>query len=205
MTGHRISPPTPGRSSLRARLRLLLLAAPLLAAPLASGCVYERVEMFMAGDNYHGTILSDYDNVEVTRSAIILKPGARFAVRIEQVTQWLGQYEVKIDSGSGMIAYLRTVPHDFDGSQGIAFRYAVDGCSVRTSGGRTIPLAYNAETDPQTLSFYNEADRMTISAGCKEIYREDSDLPGTEFIIFETLPNSTVELRSVAYFDTNGE
>ena len=143
------------RSPLGDRLSLMLLAASMLAAPLLSGCDYQRVEMFMGMDNYHGTILSHYEDVEVRRSAIVLKPGARFAVRIEQVTQWLGQYEVKIDSGAGMIAYLRTVPHDFDPSKGIAFRYAVDGCSVRTTDGRTIPLSYNAETDPQTLSFYN--------------------------------------------------
>jgi len=176
----------------------------LLLAPLLGGCSRQSVEIFMGNFIYHGTILSSPDDIEVTSSAIILKPGARFAVRIDNETQWIAEFDVKITSGTGLTAYLRTVPHGFDTTRGIAFRYAADGCSVRTADG-TIPISYNAETDLQTLSFYNEAQRLTISAGCRKLYQEESRLPGTEFVIFETLPNSTVELRSVAYFDTNDE
>jgi hypothetical protein len=135
----------------------------------------------------------------------VLKPGARFAIKAQSMTQFLGQFDVAILGGEGMNVYMRTVPFGFDTTKGIAFRYAIDGCTVRDDQGRVRPLNFNAESEQQTLSFYNEADRVAISVGCKKLYEEGSPLPGTEYLIFETLPGSTVEIRSVGYFETNLE
>jgi len=183
--------------------RLLLIVAMTLSAASA-GCVYERVDILVGNSLYNGTILSHYSDVQTSRSGIVLKPGARFAIRTVG-TQFLGQFDVAIIGGEGMNVYLRTVPNEFDTTKGIAFRYAVDGCSVRDTNGLVTPLNYNAEVEQQTLSFYNEADLLAISVGCKKLYENQTKLPGTEYLIFETLPGSTVEIRSVAYFDTNIE
>lgn len=104
-----------------------------------------------------------------------------------------------------MTAFLRAVPYQFDTTRGIAFRYATNGCTIRLPGGRTIPLQYNAETDQQMLTLYNEAARVAVSVGCNHLYEDETDLPGTEYVIFETLPGSTVELRSAMYFNTDTE
>ncbi len=185
-------------------MRRTLLA--LLLLPLAiAGCAYERLDIIVGRETYSGTILSHYKDVEKTPSGILLKPGARFAVKAVGMTQFLSQFNVAILGGEGMNVYLRTVSHDFDTARGIAFRYAVDGCSVREQGGETMDLPYNAETDPETLSFYNEANLLSISAGCKRLYEEQTPLPATEYVIFETLPGSTVEIRSAAYFETDAE
>ncbi|MDB5034168.1 MAG: hypothetical protein JWQ98_1409 [Chlorobi bacterium] len=187
------------------RTSLALLALALTLAPMLGGCVYRTVDIFSGSDIYQGTILSDRSLVETGRSTILLKPGARFAIRTEQLTQWLGQFDVRILGGEGFTAYLRTVPHDFDTTRGVAFRYAVDGCTVRTESGAMVPVNYNADNEPQTISFYNEADLLSVAAGCKRIYQRQSSLPATEYIIFETLPGSTVELRGISYFETNIE
>lgn len=184
--------------------RTILRIAALLPL-LASGCMYERIDIYTSGDIYSGEILSHYKDVEAGSGRIILKPGARFAILTAYGTQFLGQFDVAITAGEGMTAYLRTVPYQFTPSQGIAFRYAVDGCSVRRADGTVVPLNYNAETGTQTISLYNEANLVSISAGCRALYQEETPLPGTEYIIFETLPGSTVELRSVTYFDTGEE
>ncbi|MEO5928743.1 MAG: hypothetical protein ABIR47_02310, partial [Candidatus Kapaibacterium sp.] len=167
--------------------------------------IHGTVDIFSGSDIYQGTILSDHSLVETGRSTILLKPGARFAIRTQMLTQWLGQFDVKILGGEGFTAYLRTVPHDFDTTRGIAFRYSVDGCAVRTESGAVVPVNYNADNEQQTLSFYNEADLLSVSAGCKRIYQRQSTLPATEYIILETLPGSTVELRGITYFETNIE
>ena len=184
------------------RRSLLIPLALLLSA--SSGCIYERVDILVGNSLYNGTILSDHSTVQTSRSGILLKPGARFAIRTVG-TQFLGQFDVAIVGGEGMNVYLRTVPHEFDTTKGIAFRYAIDGSSVRDTTGRVTPLNYNAEVEQQTLSFYNEADLLAISVGCKKLHEAPTKLPGTEYLIFETLPGSTVEIRSVAYFDTNME
>lgn len=181
--------------------QILVILLPLLF----SACIRERIDIFVGGDYYNGKILSDPSTVEVRGASIRLKPGARLAIKTALTTQWLGQYEMSIVEGTGMNAYVRTVSHTFDGESGLRFRWATDGCSVRSSDGRDIPLPVNAEVDRQVLSFYNEAGLMTISIGCNRIYEEKSQLPATEYVILETLPNSTVDITSIAYFNTDVE
>ena len=182
-------------------VRLLL---PLLLLAVA-GCAYERVDIIAGGETYDGTILSHYTDVEATSRGLLLKPGARFAVKATGLTQFLAQYDVAILGGEGMNVYLRTVAHQFDSTKGMAFHYAVDGCTMREADGTIVPLNFNAEVEQQTLSFYNEANQLAVSVGCKRVYEQHTPLPETEYVIFETLPGSTVELRSVAYFETDVE
>lgn len=181
------------------------LLAGLLLLPLAAGCMYERIDILSGSDRYMGTILTPYSTVQATRTGIILKPGARFAIKTEYVTNSLGQFEVAILSGRGMNVYLRTVSHDFDTAGGIVFRYAVDGCSVRVPGSAPTPVPYNAEMGQEFLSFYNEASLVKISAGCTKLFESRTSLPATEYVIFETLPESTVEIRSANFFNTDTE
>ena len=176
-----------------------------LATLISGGCDYERIDILVKDDVYSGRILSDPESVEARRGGILMKPGARLAVRTPFVTEFLGQFDVAILEGEGMSAYLRTVPHGFDTSRGIAFRYSTSGCSVRREDGRTIPLRYNAESETQTVILYNEAARVRIAVGCNVLYEEPTGLPGTEFIILETLPGSTVELRAVNYHNTDAK
>ncbi len=180
-------------------IRTIPLAA-LASLMLLAGCDYERVDILVGTDFYMGRTMSHYKDVEVRKSGILLKPGARFSVRNPDITQFLAQVEVTIVSGDGMTAYLRTVPHDFDTSKGIAFRYAVDGCSMRMPDGKVIPLEYNAQSEQQILSLYNEASLVSVSVGCDRLVAQPTDIPGTDYVIFETLPGSTVELRSINYF-----
>jgi len=173
--------------------------------PITIGRDYERVDIIMGNDIYTGRILSNREDVEVIKEGIRLKPGARFAIKTLEVTEFVGQFDVNIISGQGVTAYLRTVPYQFDSTHGIAFRYAVDGCQLRYPDGRTIPLEYNAETETGTISLYNEAARLSVAVNCQQLYEDDTNLPGTEYVIFEPLPGSTVELRHVAYFNTDTE
>jgi hypothetical protein len=192
-------------------MRRSILTSALCSLPLLIGCGsysyydYERVDIRVGQDIYSGRILSHYDDVEVRRSGILLKPGARFAIRTPDITQFLAQFEVAILSGEGMDVHLRTVSHDFDSTKGLAFRYSTTGCSVRMPDGATIPLEYNAGTELQFLSLYNEAALVAISVGCDRLFEQQIDLPGTAYVIFETLPGSSIELRSVNFFETNIE
>jgi hypothetical protein len=183
----------------------VMLSCLLLTGGCGSYYDYERTDILVGTDVYLGRTMSHYKDVEVTKSGILLKPGARFSVQNPQMTQFLAQVEVAIISGEGMTAYIRTVPHDFDTSRGIAFRYAVDGCSMRMPDGQVIPLEYNAQAEQQILSFYNEASLVSVSVGCDRLVERPTDAPGTDYVIFETLPGSTVELRSINYFSIDPE
>ena len=171
--------------------------------PTTMGRDYERIDIITGDDIYSGRILSDRHDVELTKTGILLKPGARFAVKTLEVTQFAAQFHLAILEGTGVTAYMRTVPYRFDPSRGIALRCAVDGCSIRFPDGRTLTLEYNAETGGELLSLYNEAERIAVSVECDRLYEGESELPATEYVIFEPLPGSTVEIRSAAYFNSD--
>lgn len=69
--------------------------------PTTIGRDYERVDIVTGDDIYTGKILSNRDDVEVTASGILLKPGARFAIKTLEVTEFAGQFEVAILEGRG--------------------------------------------------------------------------------------------------------
>ena len=127
----------------------------------------------------------------------------RFSIQTPDITQFLGQFEISILSGEGVTMYLRTVPHQFDGSTGIAFRYSTEGSSIRLPDGRMIPLAYNAESGLHIVSLYNEAALLAVSVDCDRLFEQLVDEHGTAYVIFETLPGSSVELRSINFFETD--
>ncbi len=181
-----------------------VLTALLLTAMLG-GCDYERIDILTGHDMYQGTILTHYSTVKATKTGIVLQPGARFAVKTPWVTNELGQFEVAILSGRGMNVYFRTVAHDFDTAAGICFRYAVDGCGLRMPGEEMKALPYNAETAQEFISINNEASLVRLKVGCTELFEGRTMLPGTEYVIFEALPESTVEIRSVNFFNTDTE
>ncbi|MDB5035728.1 MAG: hypothetical protein JWQ98_2969 [Chlorobi bacterium] len=175
---------------------------PLVALALLSGCAYEKIGILAGRQGYDGETLTDYRDVEVRSSGIVLKPGARFAIRSPDLTQFIGRFDVAILSGDGLRVYMRTVPHLLDSTKGIALLYSsLNGCSVRTADGGVIPVANPAGRGAERLTFHNEAGLLSISIGCREIYEDYVDLPSTEYVIFEALPGSTVELRTVRFSD----
>lgn len=166
-----------------------------------TGCDYEKYQLVVGDYALEGIAISDWRDVETTNSYIRIKPGGRFAIRVEDQTQFLAQFDMAILSGTGANFYTRTVTHRFDPSNGIAFHYAVDGCSVRTEEGKTIPLEFNADTKEETIKVLSEADQVEFSVGCERVYEGLSILEGTEYIIIEALPDSELELRAINYFD----
>lgn len=184
----------------RSALSILLLCA----CVLQTGCQYERIEI-RAGrsDLYEAIVLSHYKDVEVVDGGLRLKPGARLAIRTELFTQTLAQLEVAIVEGSGMVAYTRTVADSFDPASGVAIAYSTAACTVRLPDGTTLDLGHRADNEQEYIQIYNEADLLAIDIGCSRLYEGHVELPATEYLIVETLPGSTVELRSVMFFETN--
>ncbi|MEP7218762.1 MAG: hypothetical protein ABI876_07580, partial [Bacteroidota bacterium] len=138
--------PYPGRA-------IALIAPALFAVAALGGCAYERIGIVAGRGSYDGEILSDYRDVEVRSSGIVLKPGARFAVRSPDLTQFIGRFDVAILSGNGLRVYTRTVPNLLDSTKGIALLYSLAGSSVRTADGGVIPIADPAGRAQERLMF----------------------------------------------------
>jgi len=168
---------------------------------LLNGCDYERYTIIVGDYQLEGIALSDWRDVEKNGDFLRIRPGGRLAIRSEDYTQFLAQFDVQILSGTGIDFYLRTVAHDFDSDNGIRFRYSREGCEVRTEQGKTIPLEYVAENEEETVKLLTEADHIEYSVGCQLLYEGASRLEGTEYVILETLPDTEVELRAINYFD----
>jgi hypothetical protein len=183
------------------RATTIVRAAALLAFVSAvAGCDYEHFNIIVGRDFYTGEIMSDRNDVDVADKRILLKPGARLAIRTRLLTQSVAQFDVDILAGDGLVAYVRTVPHDFDTSAGIALRYSTSGCWVRNEQMELVPIEYNADAGAQTLKIYSDGDLIRFDVGCRTLHEQTTALPGTEYVIFETLPGSTVEIRSMKFF-----
>ncbi|MCE2502929.1 MAG: hypothetical protein J4G05_02550 [Chlorobi bacterium] len=183
----------------------------LFTAALMVGCDYERYQLVVGDYTLEGIAISDWRDVSRAGSFIRIKPGGRFAVRVDyqtqyltqfdNQTQYLAQFDMAVLSGTGANFYTRVVTHQFEPTDGIAFHYAIDGCSVRTEDGRRIPLEFNADTEEETIKILSKADQVEFSVGCDKLYEGLSSLEGTEYIIIEALPDSELEIRAINYFD----
>ena len=187
------------KSSFTIRTKHLLLT--LLPVMLFIGCDYERYSIIVGDYEVEGTAISNWRDVQINGDFIRIKPGGRFAIKSEEYTQFLAQFDIRILSGTGANFYMRTVSHKFDTATGILFRYAVDGCMVRTEDGTIIPLEYNADTEEETVKMLCEAEQVEFSVGCDRVYEGSSNLEATEYVIVEALPDSEIELRAINYFD----
>lgn len=188
-----------------------------LLAPALAGCAWERIDIYSGDDFYPAMILSGYDDVTVEGRTVVIHPGGQIVIAAPYVTQWLGQFEVRVREGTGVLAHLRTTPEERgsrepgvrstmkgDEGPGLTFRYATDGCALRTAAGTT-PIPYNADNEKHTLSFYHEAELLTISVDCRRVHAVTTTVPATEYVIFEALPGSTVELTAVDFFESSVE
>lgn len=177
-----------------------IIAAVICLAGLA-GCDYEHYTIVVGDYQIEGIALSDWRDVERNGDFLRIHPGGRFAIRSEDYTQFLAQFDLEILSGTGVDFYLRTVSHKFDPDNGIRIRYGREGCEVRTENGTVIPLEYVAENEEESIKLLTEADLIEYSVGCNLLYEGTSRLEGTEYVIIEALPDTEVELRAINYFD----
>ncbi|KXK55021.1 MAG: hypothetical protein UZ07_CHB004002364 [Chlorobi bacterium OLB7] len=155
-------------------LPLLLLAGPtgckVANLPTTIGRDYERVDITMGDDIYTGRILSNREDVEVTKNGILLKPGARFAIKTLEVTEFVGQFDVNILEGQGLTAYIRTVPYRFDSTHALPSATRWMDASFATPTGapsrwsttpKPRPEPSACTTKPHGLPFPSTANRFT--------------------------------------------
>ena len=179
---------------------ILLTTAALLIG--VAGCEYETYEIVVDRYQVEGIAISDWRDVETDGRKIMIHPGGRFAIKVEDQTQYLTQLDVVIRSGSGAHFYTRTVPHDFSTERGEMFEYAVDGSTFRQENGRVVPLEFNAdEATEEIIKLHIEADLTEVSVGCNRIYQGRSTLEATEYIIIEAKDDAEIEIVGVNVFD----
>ncbi len=179
---------------------LLVAVIPLVLA--SAGCEYETYEIMIDRYQVEGIAISDWRDVETDGRKIMIHPGGRFAIRIEEQTQYLMQLDVVVRSGSGAHFYTRTVPHMFSGEKGEMFEYAVDGSTFRQEDGRVVPLEFNAdEATEEVVKILIEADLTEVSVGCERLYQGRSSLEATEYLIIEAKEDAEIEITGVNVYD----
>ena len=189
------------RSMKMYRRGLPVIMAIIAMAAGGGGCAYENYRIIVGSYQVEGIALSDWRDVESNGETITIRPGGRFAIRVEDQTQFMFQLDVAIRRGTGANFTMRTVAHEFSPDRGEQFRYAVDGCTYRTADGTVIPLEYNADTSTEVIRLLIEADQTEVSVGCDRIYEGRSPLEATEYLIIEALEDSEIEIVGVNVFD----
>ncbi len=152
------------------------------------------------GTVFGGLNISEIDSVEQTgNNAILLHSGGAIGLRVNPVTDFIGDFTVNIKEGRGVKFTFRTTTHDITSISGITFNYTGSGSWIEENG-QTIARLDTVRAiigQQERIQISNEGKLYTVQVGCTVIYRGKTNLPATEYIIPSTFSGSTVLLTGM--------
>ena len=187
---------------LHTKILLLLLFGLLLAS-----CEPNKIIILYGEDRYQGRILTDFEGVIVNKSKILMSPNSKLAVKNPGTTQFIAQCQLKLIDGNGWDIKFRTTLNPIDSLNFITFHYSKDKSWIRNSSPQSvndsiIKISNLCEKDSlATIKIMVEGDYSTISINSKKLFESRSYLPATEYLIFEVLPGSLVEISNLGFLD----
>lgn len=170
-----------------------------------NGCEPYKIEILFGDDRYQGNILTNYTDVTIKRSSLVLSPNARFAVKNPGTTQFISQFDIKFIDGTGIDILFRTTTNPID--TGNIRLHLSDKSWIRNSNppnpSDTIKsIGFQAMKDSTAvIKVVIEANFTTISINSEKYYEAKTNLPATEYIFFETLKGSICEITSLGFLD----
>lgn len=151
--------------------------------------------------------LSPIDSVRQTAdNTLYLHSGSTVAISTDKITDFAGDFSVTLPRGGGIRLAFRTVEHFYETEKGIAFVFTTNGSYIEENGREIARIdTIRAVPGLQTRIFIiNEGRKYRVQAGCNVIYRGETDLPTTEYIIAVPLPNSDAELAGIDMYPIRG-
>jgi hypothetical protein len=175
----------------------------LALALLAFGCASERFQ-FNTTDSYpiEGLIMCNPDSIDIAHdNAITLFPESRIALRISELTQFVGDFTVEIQAGSGVQFAFRTIADHFADQPKVTFDYTTDGCIVRENDRiltrcDSIRARHN---EPMRMKIENYGKAFRITVDCDTVYYGYTNLRGSEYVIISTLNKSAAFVSGIVF------
>jgi hypothetical protein len=142
-----------------------------------------------------GLILSDYDLVDVPfDNEIVLLDGGRVSIKRPNITLSQIDMLVNISEGDGVRFMTRTDTRKYKDHPGIVFDWTKNGSYITENGKKiafvdSIKASYNSNAK---IVFHQDGDFYSIAVNCDTVIKARTNLPGSEFMIIETLKSKAV-------------
>lgn len=146
--------------------------------------------------------MSPLDSIRQTAdNTLFLHSGGTVAIASEKLTNFAGDFSITLRRGAGVRLATRTVEEFYSTEKGIAFVYTTDGSYIEENGRVIARLdSVRAVRGLQSRVFIiNEGKKYRVHIGCNIVYRGETSLPATEYVIAQSLPESDVELAGLDF------
>ncbi len=147
--------------------------------------------------------MSALDSVQqIADNSLLLHSGATVAIASEKLTDFEGDFSITLSRGSGLRLATRTVEHFYATEKGIAFVYAANGSYIEENGKEIARIdSVRAVLGQQArILILNEGKKYSVQVGCDIIYRGETSLPSTEYVIAEPLPGTKAEIAAIDFY-----
>lgn len=175
----------------------------LLTIILLAGCTPDLFQLNrMEQYRIYGKIIGDLDGVDVLAdNALRIYPGGKASMRSIGLTQMIADLTVEIESGEGVIFYLRNAENRFNSRKSLQFKYTVEGSLLsETMGSAELIDTIKAELgNPSRVLLESDGKLTRVKVDCRMIYLTGTEIPATEYLIVESIGNSTVKLTGINF------
>lgn len=146
--------------------------------------------------------MSPLDSVEQTAdNTLLLHSGSTAAIAADRLTDFAADFSITLTRGTGVRLATRTVEHFYKEEKGIAFVYTTTGSFIEENGREVAQIdSVRAIPGQQARVFIiNEGKKYSVQVGCNVVYRGETSLPSTEYVIAQPLASSAVELAGIDF------
>ncbi|GEM_PF-6272854 len=146
-------------------------------------------------------ILSDFHLVEKTYdNEFIIHRGGACSIKKIQLTTNNASFTVTLNSGNGLKIMTRTDNKKYQEEQGIALEWTKSGSTVYENDNimAKVDSVKAIENFPVKISFINEGGYYLLLADCDTIYKGRTQLPESEFYIFEAM-DADVKVSGISF------
>ncbi|MFA6571022.1 MAG: hypothetical protein WCT77_07270 [Bacteroidota bacterium] len=149
-----------------------------------------------------GLIMTSLESVDqYADNAIILNENGLAAMRRYGLTQFIGDFTVKIQQGEGVRFSIRSACNEYDNHPVINFDYTTKGCIFSGTGLKEflVDSVKALRNSPSRIKIYNLGKNITVTVNCDTVYNTKTELPATEFIMVKSLNNSRIQLSGISF------
>ncbi len=177
----------------------------LAVALLAGGCASEKFYLYR-GFSYQieGEILGAIDSVEQTHdNAFVLRPGGIVSLRMEGVTEFFSEFDMRLQQGSGVRFALRTGKYKYYERPSITCDFTSGGTEVKENG-KLIAMKNEIKAVPgelQKVRIHNYNHVCNIVIECDTVWSGRTDMLDSEYIIIESIGKTYAQITGMEFHE----
>ena len=170
-------------------------------ALLAVGCATEKFYLYK-GFTYQieGQIWGPIGSVEVTHdNAFLLCPGGIVSLRMEGVTEFFSEFDLRVQQGTGVRFALRTGKYKYFDRPSITCEFTSAGAEVKENGKflamKSGVKAVTGELQKIRIHNYNHVCNIVIE--CDTVWSGRTDLLDSEYIVIESIGKTYAQISGL--------